>query len=251
VGYRPTQPWAYPALLPQRVPPFWRPPMPIGVINYPEPMAPGQQYIPDFADNYCAGGARNRGVQLDPYLRRKDLSALGSMSGVGRGSFNLAPRPDPYQEYLEDGVEYVDVPSVVRGSYNMSTSDEVDAEVLEILGLDPDEVDALFAADSMSYGEEAAAKRPFAKVSALFKRDQSGTSRIERTSDRIDRLQNRLLELQQRYGPQAAQPVGPPPPGLPVQAPAGGMSTGAKVGIGVGAAVLVGLAGYGIFKAVS
>ena len=225
-------------------------------------------YLPSFAENYCAGGASRRGISVGSYMTAKDASALASVHGP--------PTPLAVQNYhhlldvddsdlLEDEwdddmdlgeADY----SVAIGSYNrrrlsrMGMDDE-ESEILEILGLEHDEIDALFSAEIMAFGAKAEKaqeekKRPFAKISALFKRDASGESKISRTTGKIAKLSQKLEELQSQYGPQAeVQPLAAPMYPAPPPPARTGMSTGAKVGIGIGAVAALGLISFGVYKA--
>ena len=269
MGYRPTRPWAYAPLIPQRVPPAWRPPMPVGFVEYPQPVPPGMGYLPSFAENYCAGGASRRGISVGSYMTAKDASALASVHGpppshAVQNYHHLLEddEADLFEDEWDDdadlgGADY----SVGLGSYNRRRlsrmgMDEDESELLDILGLEPDEIDALFSAEIMAFGAEAekaqeAKKRPFAKISALFKRDASGQSKISRTTGKIAKLSEKLDELQTQYAPEdQGQPM--PAPMYPVasaQPARRGMSTGAKVGIGVGVFAALGLIGFGVYKA--
>ena len=273
MGFRPSRPWAYQPLLPQRVPPAWRPPMPIGFATYPQPLPPGVGYLPSFAENYCAGGASRRGISVGSYMTAKDASAIASVrpEPAGPAVHNYHMLQDIEDEDLyDDDFDDLDWPvaerSVVLGSYNRSPQssrrmrramrhfDDHEAEVLEAMGLEPEEVDTLFSAEVIAFGADAdkaaeESKRPFARISALFKPDASGQSKIARTTGRIEKLTQRLDDLQRQYGPQAqVAPVAPAyvPPAPPART---GMSTGAKVGIGIGAVAVLGLAGFAVYKA--
>ena len=269
MGYRPTRPWAYPPLIPQRVPPAWRPPMPVGFVQYPQPMPPGMGYLPSFAENYCAGGASRRGISVGSYMTAKDASALASVHGppppqAVQNYHHLldVDEDEMFDEEWDDDMDLGEADySVALGSYNRRRlsrlgMDEEESEILDILGLDEDEIDALFSAEIMAFGAEAekaqeAKKRPFAKISALFKRDAAGESKISRTTGKIAKLSRKLEELQSEYGPEAqvepiAAPMYAPAPPPPVRR---GMSTGAKVGIGVGIVATLGLVSFGVYKA--
>ena len=192
--YRPTRPWAYPPMLPQPVPPAWRPPMPVAYVAFPQPPPPGRAYLPPL--RIMPKDQRLMQVLYGPGW----ASSAGLMGGfpeaqvaVHPGSFNH----DPFYDELGDDEG--------DGDW-LGLEDE---DVLEAVGLDVADLDALSGSDWYSYGAE---EPKFPVISKLFRRGPSGESKATRAVRKLQKLTKKVAAAQALADDATAPPQRDEPP---------------------------------------